>query len=180
MVISINLLTQNQSDYSTILRMRKVIFLDRDGVIIKERGEYNYLPDHIVMVEGIVEALQNLTKKGFEIIIVSNQGGIAKGLYKTKDVKYINDSIKLFFKTYGVSILDIIYCPHHPDISACICRKPDTLLFEKMIHIHNIDAKSSWMIGDQDRDIAAGLKAGLHTLRIEANDDLNNYLGMIG
>jgi D-glycero-D-manno-heptose 1,7-bisphosphate phosphatase len=160
--------------------MRKVIFLDRDGVIIQERGEYNYLPDHIIMVEGIVEALQNLVRKGFEFIIVSNQGGIAKGLYKIKDVKYTNDSIKLFFKTYGVSILDIIYCPHHPDISSCICRKPDTLLFEKMIHIHDIDTKSSWMIGDQDRDIEAGKKAGLNTILIKPNDDLNNYLEAVG
>ena len=159
--------------------MRKVIFLDRDGVVIKERGDYNYLPDHIIMVEGIVEALQKISRKGFDIIIVSNQGGIARGLYKTKDVKYINDSIKLFLKTYGINILDIIYCPHHPDISACICRKPDTLLFEKMIHIHNIDPKSSWMIGDQDRDIEAGLKTGLKTLLIEPNDDLNKYLDLI-
>jgi D-glycero-D-manno-heptose 1,7-bisphosphate phosphatase len=159
--------------------MKKVIFLDRDGVIIKERGEYNYLPDHIIMVEGIVEALQILSKNGFDFIIVSNQGGIAKGLYKIKDVKFISDSIKLFLKTYGVQILDMIYCPHHPDVSACICRKPDTLLFEKMIHIHDIDLKNSWMIGDQERDIEAGEKVGLKTILIEPNDDLNRYLKII-
>ena len=118
--------------------MRKVIFLDRDGVIIKERGEYNYLPDHIIMVDGIVEALKKLLSNGFDIIIVSNQGGIAHGIYKTKDVKFINDSISQFFKTYGIRILDIIYCPHHPDYSACICRKPDSLMFEKMIHMYHI------------------------------------------
>jgi len=159
--------------------MIKVIFLDRDGVIIKERGEYNYLPDHIIMVEGIVEALQKLYRKGFDFIIVSNQGGIARGLYKIKDVKFINDSISQFFKTYGINILDTIYCPHHPDISACICRKPDTQLFEKMLHIYNIDPKTSWMIGDQDRDIEAGQKAGLKTLLLEPNDDLNKYLESI-
>lgn len=160
--------------------MRKAIFLDRDGVIIKERGEYNYLPDHIIMVEGIVEALQKISNKGYEIIIVSNQGGIARGLYKIKDVNYINDSIKQFFKTYGINILDMIYCPHHPEVSACICRKPDSLMFEKMLHIYNIDPKSSLMIGDQDRDIEAGKKAGLNTLLIGPNDDLNTYLETLG
>lgn len=160
--------------------MRKAIFLDRDGVIIKERGEYNFLPDHIIMVEGIVEALQKISFKEFDIIIVSNQGGIARGLYKTKDVKYINDSIKQFFKTFGINILDIIYCPHHPDYSSCICRKPDSLMFEKMMHIYKIDPNRSWMIGDQERDIEAGKKAGLSTILIEPNADLNDYLGAIG
>jgi len=160
--------------------MRKVIFLDRDGVIIKERGDYNYLSDHLIMLEGIVEALQKLSRQGFDFIIVSNQGGIARGLYKTKDVKYIHDSIKQFLKTFGITILDIIYCPHHPDISACICRKPDSLMIEKMLHIYNIDPESSWLIGDQDRDIEAGQKAGLNTILIEPNDDLNNYLEAVG
>ena len=160
--------------------MRKAIFLDRDGVIIKERGEYNFLPDHIIMVEGIVEALQKISIKEFDIIIVSNQGGIARGLYKTKDVKYINDSIKQFFKTFGINILDMIYCPHHPDYSACVCRKPDSLMFEKMMHIYKIDPIRSWMIGDQERDIEAGKKAGLSTILIEPNADLNDYLEVIG
>jgi D-glycero-D-manno-heptose 1,7-bisphosphate phosphatase len=156
--------------------MRKVIFLDRDGIIIKERGEYNYLPDHLIMVDGIVEALQKLSHKGFEFIIVSNQGGVARGTYKTKDVKFINDSIRQFFKTYGINILDMIYCPHHPDISACICRKPDSLMFEKMLHMYQIDPGNSWIIGDQERDIEAGQKAGLKTILLESNADLNNYL----
>jgi len=158
--------------------MKKVIFLDRDGVVIKERGEYNYLPDHIIMVEGIVEAFHKIIRKGFEIIIISNQGGIALGKYKARDVKYINDSIKQFFKSYGIKILDIVYCPHHPDTSRCICRKPDSLLIEKMMHIYNIDPKVSWFIGDQERDVEAGQKAGLKTVLIKPNDDLNPYLNL--
>ena len=160
--------------------MKKVIFLDRDGVILKERGEYNYLPDHIIMVEGIVEALQKITASGFEIIIISNQGGIALGKYKARDANYINDTIIQFFKSYGVKILDIAYCPHHPDVSKCICRKPDSLLIEKMMHIYKINPEVSWLIGDQERDIAAGQKAGLKTILIEPNDDLSNYLSLLG
>jgi D-glycero-D-manno-heptose 1,7-bisphosphate phosphatase len=158
---------------------RKAIFLDRDGVILKERGEYNYLPDHIIMVEGIVEALQKITSKEFDIIIITNQGGIALGKYKARDANYINDTIIQFFKSYGVKILDIIYCPHHPDVSKCICRKPDSLMIEKMMHIHQIDPTFSLLVGDQDRDIEAGHKAGLKTILIKPNDDLNNYIHLM-
>jgi D-glycero-D-manno-heptose 1,7-bisphosphate phosphatase len=162
-----------------IKTMRKAIFLDRDGVILKERGEYNFLPDHIIMVEGIVEALQKITSKEFDIIIITNQGGIALGKYKARDANYINDTIIQFFKSYGVKILDIIYCPHHPDVSKCICRKPDSLMIEKMMHIHEIDPTASWLVGDQERDIEAGQKAGLNTILIKPNDDLNNYLHLM-
>lgn len=159
--------------------MRKAIFLDRDGVIIQERGEYNYLDEHIIMVDGIVEALKKIITNGFEIIIISNQGGIAKGKYKIRDVKNINDTIIQFFRTYGIKILDIVFCPHHPDVSKCICRKPDSLLIEKMAHLHRLDLSGSWFIGDQPRDVEAGEKAGLKTILINPNDDLNIYLNRI-
>jgi D-glycero-D-manno-heptose 1,7-bisphosphate phosphatase len=132
------------------------------------------------MVDGIVESLKKITGAGYEIIIVSNQGGVGKGLYKNRDVKFINDSIRQFFKTYGINILDVIYCPHHHDFTACICRKPDSLMIEKMLHMYQIDPEMSWMIGDNERDKDAGLKAGLKTLLIESNDDLNIHLKSMG
>ena len=159
--------------------MKTVIFLDRDGVIIKERGEYNYLPAHINMVDGIVEALKKITEYGFDIIIITNQGGIALCKFKTTDANFINETIIQFFKSYGLEILDIVYCPHHPDVSKCICRKPDSLLIEKMIHIYKINPNESWLVGDQERDIEAGHKAGLKTILIKPNDDLNNYIQLM-
>ncbi len=159
--------------------LQKAVFLDRDGVLILERGDYNYKREDIEVVPGIVEALQELHKKGYVFIVITNQGGIGKGLYKHKRVKEIHSELKEFFAGLSVPILEFYYCPHHPETSNCICRKPDSLMLEKAIARFNIDAGNSWFIGDTDRDMEAGKKAGVNTLKIEPNADLNNYLAQL-
>ena len=154
----------------------KAIFLDRDGVIITERGEYNYKSVHISFPEGIVEALQYLSKKGYLLIVISNQSGIAKGLYNHRDTKEIHKVIKEFLASYGVKITDFFYCPHHPSQGKCICRKPDTLLIEKALAIYHIDPSKSYLIGDMVRDAEAAVKAGLTPVKINPNDNLTGYL----
>ena len=159
--------------------MNKAIFLDRDGVIIQERGDYNFLPQHIVYTKGIIEALEVLSKKDYLLIIISNQSGIAQGLFTQQDALFVNSSIVDFFASHGIRILDVLFCPHHPYISNCICRKPDSLLIEKAMAMYHIDPSKSYLIGDMDRDIEAASKAGITPIKIEPNDDLNNYLQFI-
>lgn len=156
--------------------MNKAIFLDRDGVIITERGEYNYKTEHISFTEGIVEALQSLSAKGYLLVVISNQSGIAKKLYTHKDAKEVNKVIKEFLASYGIKITDFFYCPHHPSQGNCICRKPDTLLIEKAMAIYNIDPVKSYLVGDMDRDAEAAVKAGLTPVKINPNDNLIGYL----
>ena len=159
--------------------MNKAIFLDRDGVIITERGDYNYLPADITLVHGIAESLKELAKKGFIFIVITNQGGIARGLFTHERVDEIHADLKSFFEKNNIEIKEFYYCPHHPTSSNCICRKPDSQMLEKAIARFDIDASQSWFIGDTDRDIESGKKAGVKTLLIPANADLREWIGIL-
>lgn len=159
--------------------MLKAIFLDRDGVIIWERGDYNYREEHIRFIDGIVESLRRLSQRKYQLIVISNQGGIAKGLYSQQDVEKIHKIIKEFFAKQMVLIKDFYYCPHHQSIYKCLCKKPDSLLLEKAMAYHDISAKRSYFIGDKQTDLEAGRKAGIPTILIPPNASLLNYLQLI-
>ena len=159
--------------------MTKAIFLDRDGIIIKERGDYNYKANDIEIVDGISEALRELGKHKFIFIVITNQGGIGKGLYTHARVREIHKQLKDFFAMENIKITDFYYCPHHPQSSACLCRKPDSLLLEKAMARYDIDPVESWFIGDSERDEEAGKKAGVKTLVIPSNSDLREWVGGI-
>ena len=159
--------------------MTKAVFLDRDGIIIRERGDYNYKDEHIEIVEGIVEALQALAAKGYIFIVITNQSGISKRIYSHARVKEIHARLKSFFSQCGVAIKDFYYCPHHPSVSNCICRKPDSQMLEKAMARYQVSREESWFIGDNDRDEEAGKKAGLNTILIPSNANLLDYIGQI-
>ncbi len=154
-------------------QMKKAIFLDRDGVINDNSVAYyvHKLEDFIIN-EGVFESLKIFQKKGFLLIIITNQGGIAKGQYKKSDVEIINKYIKSEFSKQGIDIADIFYCPHHSDISKCLCRKPNSLLLEKAVAKYNIDTSKSYMIGDSLRDIEAAQNINIQGIKVDANKNL--------
>jgi D-glycero-D-manno-heptose 1,7-bisphosphate phosphatase len=127
-------------------------------------------------VKGIEKALQKLQNSGFLLIVISNQGGIAKGLYSHQDVQKTHKVMMDHFFKEHILITAIYYCPHHNDYGKCICRKPDSLLIEKALHVYHIDPGQSYLFGDQERDIIAGQKAGIQSFKIPSNADLNDYL----
>lgn len=151
--------------------MNKAIFLDRDGVINFERGfthrleDFNILPDLFSMMKWFRE-------QGFLLIVVSNQSGIAKELYKQEDVEMLHEHLIEELKKNGIVLDEIYYCVHHPDVSHCICRKPDSLFIEKALARFNIDPSRSYFIGDKERDVEAAEKAGVKGILIEANSSL--------
>lgn len=159
--------------------MKKAVFLDRDGVIIMERGDYNYLPSHVIMVPGIVEALQVLKKKGFIFIIITNQGGIVKGLYTHRHVQKVNFFIEQHLQEHGIAIKDIFYDPHHDTEGKSLGRKPDSLMLEKAMALYDIDPAKSYFIGDKETDRMAAEKAGVNPVLIPPNGDLRKYLEKI-
>lgn len=159
--------------------MRKVVFLDRDGVINVERGEYTFRVEDFKPVEGLFEALHKLKDKNFEFIVITNQGGISKGIYNHNDVFNVHNCMQQWFKDANIPLLNIYYCPHHSFIEKCICRKPDSLMLEKAIAKYNVDINSSYFIGDSRRDELAGQKMGLKTIRVTANENLGNYINQI-
>ena len=154
--------------------MNKVVFLDRDGVINREIGDYVYSLGNFDLNFGLEQALKQWSKLGYSFAIVTNQGGISKSLYTTKEVDTINDYLRNWFNERSLNLLTILYCPHHNTIEACICRKPDSLMLEKIIARYKVSVEDSFMIGDSERDIHAAQKVGLKAFRIKANSNLND------
>ena len=156
--------------------MNKVIFLDRDGVINREIGNYVYNLKDFVINDGLEQALFNWSDDGYSFAIVTNQGGISKSLYNIKDVEHINVFLRNWFKSRRLNLLTILYCPHHNAIENCLCRKPNSLMFEKIIARYGVCVKDSFMIGDSERDIQAANKVGLKAFKIDANSNLNKLV----
>ena len=159
--------------------MRKVIFLDRDGVINNNALYYTHRKEDFVINKGVLEALKNMSSKGYEFIVITNQGGISKGLFSKEEVEIVHDEMKKAFLKNGISILEIYFCPHHSEVENCLCRKPGTVMVEKAIARFNIDPGISYFIGDQVKDVETALACGLTPVRITPNTDLRLILDLI-
>jgi D-glycero-D-manno-heptose 1,7-bisphosphate phosphatase len=153
--------------------MNKAVFLDRDGVINRDPGDYTYNWREFEFNPYLVETLKEFQSAGYLLIIITNQGGIAKGLYTLDDYKELTTNMLEVFDQNGVEITDVFFSPHHDDVSRSITRKPDSLLLERAIYKHNIDPEASFMIGDRERDIFAGNKVGVQGILVEANSSLS-------
>ncbi len=156
--------------------MNKAVFLDRDATLNSDIGHYYiYRPEDFQLNPGVLKGLKLLVDAGYKLIVVSNQGGIAKGIYGHEDVAAVHQKMKELLARAGISLTAIYYCPHHEDIAPCKCRKPGTLLFEQAIESHAIDIGKSYMIGDSERDMQAAKAVGLKGLRIEKNESILPY-----
>lgn len=152
--------------------MNKAFFLDRDGIVNKERGVYTFKDSDFEFVPGLFQGLKLLQDKGYLLIVVSNQSGIAKRIYSHDNVLRLH---KLFLKeciVQGVLITDFYYCPHHPDEGNCLCRKPNSLLLEKALSCYDIDPSISYFIGDRQRDADAAIAVGVTPVLVESNASL--------
>lgn len=142
--------------------MNKAVFLDRDGVLNEEIGDYVYQLTDFKIVGGIIEVLAKLKEHGYKLIVITNQAGIARGRYAHEDVKKMHD----YFQEKSGDLIDqFYYAPDHPDYSESFSRKPDSLLFEKAIAKFDIDPIASWMVGDKERDLVPAKKLGVKTIR---------------
>lgn len=154
--------------------MQKVIFLDRDGVINYDIDDfYVYTVSEFKINPGVVETLKRFNSMGYMLIIISNQGGIAKGIYTHKNVEEVHLYLLNELKKRGIDITEIYYCPHHSSIEKCLCRKPDSLLIEKAMSRFQVDPEKSWFIGNSESDIQAASKAGLNAIKIQTNEDIS-------
>ncbi|HAM98104.1 MAG TPA: HAD family hydrolase [Marinilabiliales bacterium] len=160
--------------------MRKVVFLDRDGVINDDTGHYYiYKPDDFVFNKGLIESLQTLKLHGFEFVVISNQGGISRGTYTKDDVEKIHVKMIRELKLNNIQLLAVYYCPHHDKIEKCLCRKPNSLMIEKAMARFQIDPKLSYLIGDNSKDVEAAHKAGIKGIKIDTNQSILTVLDQI-
>lgn len=142
----------------------KCIFLDRDGVINRDRVNYAYRLEDFEILPGVPEALKQLKNAGYLLVVVTNQSGIAKGIYTREHMQECHDYLQ---RQIDHIIDEIYYAPYHPSVTASLTRKPDSLMFEKAIAKFNIDVSQSWMIGDKERDIVPAYKLGIRSVLID-------------
>ena len=143
--------------------MQKAVFLDRDGIINVERGDYVWLLEDFKIVPGIIEVLRELKANGFLLIVVTNQAGIAKGVYTKEQMQACHD----YFQEQSGNLIDhFYYASGHPSVSESLMRKPDSLMWEKAMAKYNIDPLQSWMVGDKERDLVPAKKLNIKTVRV--------------
>lgn len=141
--------------------LKKALFLDRDGTINIDKG-YVFRIEDFEFQPGIFELIHEYVSQGYLIFIITNQSGIARGLYSENDYLQLTEWMKEEFRKKGIRIEKVYHCPHLPEVSGeCECRKPKPGLIVEAINEYAIDAKNSVMIGDKKRDIIAGEKAGI-------------------
>jgi D-glycero-D-manno-heptose 1,7-bisphosphate phosphatase len=154
----------------------KTIFLDRDGVINKEVN-YLYKIQDFEFIEGVFEACSYFQNLNYNIIVISNQSGIDRGIYSESDYQRVNEWMLNEFYLKNVSILDTFHCPHKPN-SNCNCRKPKPGMFFDAKIKYNINMGHSWMIGDKETDIESANLAGINnTVLVRSGheiDELNS------
>jgi len=144
----------------------RAAFVDRDGVIIEDRG-YAYRIEDCVLLPGAARALRALQSAGYLLVVVTNQSGIARGLYSEADYHTFTAQLRALLLAEGVRLDDIRYCPHLPDAAVagyrldCDCRKPHPGMLLRSIRALGIDPRASVLIGDRATDLAAGLAAGV-------------------
>ena len=153
--------------------MSAAILLDRDGVLIEDVHLLTD-PRDIHVLEGVPQALRSLKEAGFQLIVISNQTVVARGLVTEQEVYVINAVMERLFEQTGGPCLDGFYfCPHHPNATlpayrvACECRKPRPGLLLRAAREHNLNLDVCFMVGDRITDIIAGGKAGCRTVLVQ-------------
>lgn len=159
------------------LTLRPAAFLDRDGVLNFDSG-YVYKPEDMTLIPGAGAAVRLLNAANYHVLVVTNQGGVARGFFTEEAVHVFNTRLNDALKAEGAHIDAFYYCPHHPDgvvkelAIACDCRKPGTGMFEQAALEWRIDKPRSFMIGDRDGDMQAAAAFGISGIRFDAQTDL--------
>lgn len=141
--------------------MNKALFIDRDGVINVDKVHV-YQKEDFEFTDGIFDLCRRYSKKGYIILVITNQAGIAKGLYTEEDFKKLTQWMTEQFRDRGIIISKVYHCPHHPDIDGpCQCRKPAPGMILQGVKDFDLDISECVLIGDMDSDLEAGRRAGI-------------------
>ena len=148
---------------------RKAAFLDKDGTLIRD-VPFNVDPTRIELLPGVLEGLQQLHQRGFLLFVVSNQPGLARGLFDEEQLDAVWLRLNALVAPAGLQFEGFYYCPHEagqPGLPLCSCHKPSPGLLWRAAVEHNLDLHHSWMIGDILHDVEAGHGAGCRSALID-------------
>lgn len=155
---------------------KRAIFLDKDGTLVDD-VPYNVNPELIELTWHAGQALQILQELGFALIVVTNQSGVARGLFTEAALGPVRQRLSDLLAQYGVVLNGFHYCPHHPEgvigryAVPCTCRKPMPGMLLRAASELDIDLSRSWMIGDILHDVEAGRRAGCQTVLIDNGNE---------
>jgi D-glycero-D-manno-heptose 1,7-bisphosphate phosphatase len=155
---------------------QRAILLDRDGTLVHAR-HYPVRPEDLVLYAGLSEPLAALQQLGFKLLVITNQSGIARGMFDEVALARMHASLVTRLKAEGVHIDGFYFCPHHPEgvvpelAISCDCRKPQPGMVLRAAAEHNLDLARSWFIGDILDDVEAGRRAGCRTILVDLGSE---------
>lgn len=153
------------------------VFLDRDGTLVEDPG-YLVDPDALTLLPGVDLALKALVQAGYRTVIVTNQSAVARGMAGEDGVRRVNERLCDMLAEKGARIDAVYYCPFHPEGTVAeyrrdsACRKPAPGMLRRAAQELDLDLASCWMVGDADRDVEAGRRAGCRTVLVSASGDV--------
>jgi D-glycero-D-manno-heptose 1,7-bisphosphate phosphatase len=153
------------------MNLRPAIFLDRDGVIIDDVHHLS-APSQVQIIPGSAEAIAALNRAGWPVVVVTNQSGVARGLFTLDVLHAVHRRISEQLLGKGARVEAYFFCPHHPAAEVaeyrleCSCRKPRPGMLVRAARELGLDLAGSWMIGDRDTDLQAGAAAGTRTILV--------------
>lgn len=166
----------NAGKTGTQPQLLRAIFLDKDGTLIED-VPHNVDPQRVVLGPRVAQGLALLQRHGYALFIVSNQSGIAHGIFSEATLRHVLQHLQNMLGDQGIVIDGVYYCPHSPTgtvasyASACTCRKPMPGMLQRAAGEHGIDLRRSWMIGDILHDIEAGHRAGCKAALIDNGNE---------
>ncbi len=150
---------------------KKLVILDRDGVINRDSDTYVKSVDEFILIDGSAEAIAELCKQGFTVAIATNQSGLARGYFTEHDLAAMHAKMLHAIEKAGGRVSSIAFCPHGPDDN-CTCRKPLAGLITTIETDLSLSAKGSVMVGDSLRDLQAGIIKGCHPVLVKTGKGL--------
>ncbi len=154
---------------------KKAVFFDRDGILNHDCG-YTHKIQDFFWLDGAKEAVKLCKDNGYLTFVVTNQSGVARGLYKEEDIKTLHDFMQEELKKEGTYIDEFMYCPHHPDgiVSEysidCDCRKPKSGMLLALADKYSVDIANSFLVGDNPRDVESAENIGVKGYLFEGSD----------
>lgn len=152
------------------------LFLDKDGTLIPD-VPYNVDPAQITLVDGALNALRQVADRGYRLIVITNQSGVACGYFDEVALTAVEQRLRSLLAAGGLALDGFYYCPHHPNgvvpaySVACNCRKPAPGMLCRAAEEHGVDLARSWFVGDILNDVEAGNRAGCRTILIDNGNE---------